>query len=281
MNPIRSPAARFAGLLAGPGIVPLAGCYDAFSAMALEDAGFPAIFLSGYGVAASRLGNPDIGLTPLVETALCARNVARRIRAPLVVDVDNGYGEGAAVARTVSEMERAGAAAIVMEDQVAPKKCGHSEGKRVVPLSGYLRKLERALKARRTALLLIARTDAGPIEEAIARAKAFHSAGADVTAIDGIRSVADMRRFVAEVPGLKQVNLIYGGKTPLLPAAELGKLGFKIVLYSTPALYLVAGALSRWLRVLRKTGDLASVSGQSVDFRRFQAFIEKRYQAAA
>src|SRR5215472_12548312 len=206
---INGMAERFRELLHAPGAVELPGCYDVLSAMLLEQAGFGTVFLSGYGVAASSLGNPDIGLTSLVETALAAKNVANAVRVPVVVDADNGYGNEDNVIRTVYELEHAGAAAITIEDQVFPKRCGHTANKSVVPLDHYMRKLECALKARQTQLCVIARTDAENLDEAISRAKTFHAAGADVTLVDGLKSLDALRRVGEEVPGHKQVNLIF------------------------------------------------------------------------
>jgi 2,3-dimethylmalate lyase len=276
---INGMAERLRALLAGPGVVELPGCYDVLSAMFLAQAGFPAVFLSGYGVAASQLGNPDIGLTTLSETAALARSVTNRISVPLVVDADNGYGNEDNVRRTVFELEHAGAAGIILEDQVFPKRCGHAEQKKVIGFDEALRKLEAALEARQGPMVIIARTDAAPIDEALRRVKAFHAAGADVTLIDGLRSLDEMKRFCAEVPPPRQVNLIAGGKTPLLSAPELHELGFKIALYSTPALYVVAKALRSTLATLHATHDLKSIAEQSVSFGEFQHFIETAYGA--
>ena len=194
-------AGRFRKLLDQPGAIEMPACYDVLSAMLLEEAGFQTIFLSGYGVAASFFGNPDIGLTSLTETALAARNVVNAVRTPLVVDADNGYGNEDNVRRTVYELESAGAAAMTLEDQVFPKRCGHSLNKAVIPLNQYMRKLESALNARQTKLCIIARTDAPSLDEAISRAKAFHAAGADVTLVDGLASLDALMRVGNEVPG--------------------------------------------------------------------------------
>jgi 2-methylisocitrate lyase-like PEP mutase family enzyme len=264
-------------LLESPQGIELPGCYDVLSAMILERAGFPAVFMSGYGIAASLLGNPDIGLTSLVETALVARNISHALRIPLVVDADNGYGNEDSVARTVHELEHAGAAAMILEDQVFPKRCGHAAGKSVIPLDQYMRKLDCALQARQTPLVVIARTDAGSIEEGILRAKAFHAAGADVTLIDGLPSIDALKRIGDEVPGHKVINLIHGGRTPLLPSDQLHALGFKIVLYSTPALYTAVNAMLSAMSLLKVTRRLDSISEQSISFREFQQFVEEEY----
>ncbi len=270
-------ADRLRQLLASPEGLELPGCYDVLSAMILERAGFPAVFMSGYGAAASFLGNPDIGLTSLVETALITKNVAAALHVPLVVDADNGYGDEDSVVRTVLELERAGAAALILEDQVFPKRCGHAAGKSVIPLDRYMRKLECALEARQTSLVIVARTDATTMDEGIRRAKCFATAGADVTLVDGLPSREALQRVGTEVPGHKIINLIHGGKTPLLPSDELHDLGFKIVLYSTPALYTAARAMLDSMSRLAVTRQLASISDESIAFRDFQGMLESAY----
>jgi methylisocitrate lyase len=275
---INGMAERFREMLARSVGLELPGCYDVLSAMMLEEAGFEAVFLSGYGVAASMLGNPDIGLTTLSETSAAAKSIANALSVPVVVDADNGYGNEDNVRRTVYELEYAGAAAMIMEDQILPKRCGHADNKQILPLPVYMRKLDHALKARETPMVIIARTDATNFDEAIARAREFHSAGADVTLIDGLRSLENLQRFAKEVPGHKQINLIYGGKTPLLSSPELFEIGFKVVLYSTPALYVAARAMIEHMRTLRTTHDLRSISGASMLFGNFQSLVEGRYQ---
>jgi 2-methylisocitrate lyase-like PEP mutase family enzyme len=270
-------ADRLRHLLASPEGLELPGCYDVLSAMILERAGFPAVFMSGYGAAASFLGNPDIGLTSLVETALITKNVAAALHVPLVVDADNGYGDEDSVVRTVLELERAGAAAIILEDQVFPKRCGHAAGKSVIPLDRYMRKLECALEARQTSLVVVARTDATTMDEGLRRAKCFAAAGADVTLVDGLPSREALQRVGTEVPGHKIINLIHGGKTPLLPSDELHELGFKIVLYSTPALYTAARAMLDSMSRLAVTRQLGSISEESIAFRDFQGMLESAY----
>jgi 2,3-dimethylmalate lyase len=258
--------------------IPLPGCYDVLSALISEDAGFEAVFLSGYGVAASFLGNPDIGLTTLSETAQLARNVVDAVNVPVVVDVDDGYGNEENVSRTIYEVEAAGVAAIQMEDQISPKRCGHAEGKRVLPMEQYLSKLAAALKARQTPLCIIARTDSTDLDDAIKRARKYLEAGADAVIIDGLRSMDVVRRVGREVPGNKQLNLIFGGKTPILTVDEAQEAGFKILLYSTPALYVTAHALRRYLPALRESRDLKTIAEVSVAFDDFQKFIEKSYR---
>jgi 2-methylisocitrate lyase-like PEP mutase family enzyme len=263
--------------LSAPGGIELPGCYDALSAMILERAGFHAVFMSGYGIAASLLGNPDIGLTSLVETALMAKNITNALHVPLIVDADNGYGDEDSVVRTVYELERAGAAGMILEDQVFPKRCGHAAGKAIIPLDRYMRKLECALEARQTSMVIVARTDATSLDEGIARAQRFAAAGADVTLVDGLPSIEALERVGREVPGHKVINLIHGGKTPLLPSSQLHDLGFKIVLYSTPALYTATRTMLETMARLAATGELGSISDDSVTFRDFQQLVESTY----
>jgi len=277
MRSINGMAERFRELLERPEGIELPGCYDALSALVLERAGFDAVFMSGYGVAASLLGNPDIGLTSLVETASVTKNVSSAIHVPLVVDADNGYGNEDNVVRTVAELEHAGAAAMILEDQVFPKRCGHAAGKQVIPLDQYMRKLQAALEARQTRMVVVARTDATTIEEGILRATKFHEAGADVLLIDGLPSLEVLERVGAEVPGHKVINLIHGGKTPLISSRRLHELGFKIVLYSTPALYTAAHTMLATMKLLRATGELGSLEPHSLTFKEFQQLIETSY----
>jgi 2,3-dimethylmalate lyase len=277
MQSINSMAERLRALLDEPHGIELPGCYDVLSAMILDRSGFPAVFMSGYGVAASFLGYPDIGLTSLVETSLLTKNITNAVDVPVVVDADNGYGNEDNVVRTVHELEHAGAAAMILEDQVFPKRCGHVASKSVLPLATYMRKLECALKARQTPMCIVARTDAMSLDEGILRARTFHAAGADVTLVDGLPSQDALKRVGDEVPGHKVINLIYGGKTPLLPSRRLHELGFKVVLYSTPALYTAASAMLRAMTTLRETRELDSISSASTSFRDFQSFIVDGY----
>jgi 2-methylisocitrate lyase-like PEP mutase family enzyme len=274
---INGMAEEFRTLLRDPGVIELPGCYDVLSAIMLERVGYSCVFLSGYGVAASTFGNPDIGLTALPETALMCRNLTARLEVPVIVDADNGYGNEDNVVRTVYELEHAGAAAMVMEDQILPKRCGHTDNKQIVPLPHYLNKLEHALHGRQTPMVIVARTDAN-IDEGILRAKEFHKAGADVLLIDGLKSLDDVKRVGQEVPGNKQINLVYGGKTPLLSADEFHALGFKIVQYSMPALFLVAQSMKLHLERLKASKHLGSIAEESMKFREFQTLMEDVYK---
>jgi methylisocitrate lyase len=270
----------FRALLEAPGVIALPGCFDVLSAILLEQIGFRAVFASGYGVAASLLGSPDVGLTSLTETLDVARRITAQVKAPLVLDLDNGYGDVANTVRAIRGAEAAGVAAVQLEDQILPKRCGHADDKQVHDVDTFLRKLEAALDARERDLCVIARTDSTDIDDAIRRARRYREAGADATIVDGLRSESDMRRVAEEVPGPKQLNLIYGGKTPLITLAQAEQLGFKIVLYSTPMLYAATWAMARAAEVLLNTGDLSALSKHSVSFQMFQPLLEAHHQRA-
>jgi 2,3-dimethylmalate lyase len=268
----------FHSSLKAPGYIELLGCHDALSALIAFDAGFRNIFLSGYGVASAQYGYPDIELITQTETVKAAKQICSALNVPVIVDADTGYGGVDSVVRTLCELEAAGATGIVLEDQVTPKVCGHSKCKQVLPLPQFMRKLEAALKARQPGTVIIARTDSIDLSDAIARAKAFHAAGADILLIDGLPSLDAMKRVADEVPGNKQVNLIQGGKSPILSAEELHKkYGFKIVQYSTPTLYIMANAMQKALKLLHQAHDLRAVAEESVDLSYFQDFIMTHY----
>jgi 2-methylisocitrate lyase-like PEP mutase family enzyme len=262
--------------LDGPDLIVAPGCYDVLSALILERAGFPAVFISGYGVAASLLGSPDIGLTSLTETLDVARRVTAQVRVPVILDLDNGYGDVDSTLRAVRGAEGAGVAAIQLEDQVLPKRCGHAAGKRVCDIDTYLRKLEAVLESREH-VCVIARTDSPDLDDAIYRAQRYHAAGADATIVDGLSSESDAARVAAEVPGHKQLNLILGGKTPLLTQSRAKELGFKVLLYSTPVLYVAVHAMVQSASRLYDTGDLGSLEAESVTFSEFQTLLEHQH----
>lgn len=270
---------QFRDLLAGPDLIVAPGCYDVLSALILEKAGFPSVFISGYGVAASLLGSPDIGLTSLTETLDVARRVTAQVRVPVILDLDNGYGDVDNTVRAVRGAEDAGVAAVQLEDQVLPKRCGHAEGKRVYDVDTYLRKLDAALESRDN-MCIIARTDSPDFEDAIYRAQRYHAAGADVTIVDGLKSELDATRVGRDVPGHKQINLILGGKTPPLTRERVKEMGFKILLYSTPILYVATHAMMQAATQLCASGDLNSLKAESVTFNQFQTMLEQQHLRA-
>ncbi len=223
-------------LLDAPGILPMPCCFDALSARLVEQAGFPLTFMSGFAVSAARLGLPDTGLISYGEMVEQGRNLCAAVSIPVIGDGDTGYGNPLNVRRTVEGYAAAGFAGIMIEDQLAPKRCGHTRGKEVVERAEALARLRAALDARDegAGLLVMARTDAAAtrgLDEAIARAQAFHEAGADILFVEAPSDEAELERVGREVPGPKLVNLVEGGDTPILPPDRLEALGFKIIAY--------------------------------------------------
>lgn len=264
------------------------GAYDGLSARLVEEAGAEAVYLSGSGVAAS-YGLPDIGLITYSDMVERAAQIAGVVELPIIADGDTGYGNATNVARTVRGFEQAGASAIQLEDQTFPKRCGHFEGKRVVPLEEMLTKLYAALDARRDDnFLIIARTDARAIDgldEAIARGQAFAEAGADVVFVEAPRSVEELKRIPPRIDAPLMVNLPEGGKTPLLSAHTLEQMGYAIVIHANITLKAAVKTMQQTLEHLLKTGDSQDIVERFLTFEerdhitqlpRFQA-DEQRY----
>jgi methylisocitrate lyase len=238
-------------------IVPGAG--TPIEALAIERAGFEAVYLSGYAIAAWRHGLPDIGLLGAGELMDALSAVRRVSNLPIIVDADTCYGDVTSVYANVRLLESAGAAAIQVEDQVWPKKCGHMVGKEVIDADEAVRKVATALDARRdSSTVIIARTDAlGPrgIDEAIGRALRFADAGADVVFLDAPGSREDLARIGQTVPGLLMANVSEGGRTPTLPASDFHDLGFHLVIYPTTPLRSAAKTIQDFVTDLRREGD--------------------------
>lgn len=237
----------------------LPGAYDALSARLVEAAGFEAVYVTGAGFANASLGVPDIGLVTVSELRDHVARVADVVQIPLVVDADTGFGNAINMARTVRQLERAGASALQIEDQVFPKKCGHFAGKAVVPAQEMVQKIHAAVDARVSEdLYIIARTDARALvslDEAIDRAGMFQEAGADALFVEAPVSVEELR-IIGESLDLPLVaNMVEGGKTPLLTSAELGALGFSMVLFANAALRVAQRAVTDVLAELRATGS--------------------------
>ena len=251
-------ASRLRELLAAPGLLVVPGAYDALAARLIEEAGFPAVYATGAGIANAYLGWADVGLTTLTEVRDAVRHIVGATRLPVIVDADTGYGNAINVVRTVRELEQVGAAALQLEDQVFPKRCGHFAGKEVVSRADMVGKLRAAADARQTDLVLVARTDALAVEGldgAIARARAYRAAGADVLFVEAPRSVEELRAIAEALRGTPLlVNLVEGGLTPLLPAAELEALGYKIALYANTALRAAARGAQQALAHLARAG---------------------------
>jgi 2-methylisocitrate lyase-like PEP mutase family enzyme len=260
----------------GPGIVP--GATDCFTARLIETAGFPAVYVTGGGAANTLLGRPDIGLVTLDELASQVERIADAVSVPVIADCDTGFGGVANVARTIRAYQRAGAAGLHIEDQVFPKRCGHFEGKSVVPVRDMLYRLQAALDARTDPdFLIIARTDArGPegFERALERAHAYRELGADAIFVEAPSSVEELRRVGEAFRGTPLVaNMIERSRTPLLPEAELKAMGYSIILYANAALYLGAFAIREGLAVLRERGTTESLLDRMLSFAERQALI--------
>ena len=270
-------------------IVVLPGVFDALSAKIAEHVGFEAMFQTGYGSAAALLGMPDFGLLNSGETFDNALRIIRAVRAPVIVDVDTGYGNPLNVWRLVKDLEWLGAGGIFLEDQVWPKRCGHMIGKEVISKKEYLPKLKAALEARHSKeFIIVARTDArAPIglDEAIERGNAYRKAGADVIFVEAPRSVEELKKVADEIDAPLVANMIEDGVTPTLPATELLNLGYRVAVFPLSALYCATFAMRQVLTELRNTGATRDARNMMVTFKDFNQFmdldrfidLEKRY----
>jgi 2-methylisocitrate lyase-like PEP mutase family enzyme len=249
---------RFRELLNQPGIIRSLGAHDVFTARLIEAAGLETVFLGGFGTSASLLGLPDVGFLTLSEMADAVRRMAMGVNIPVVADGDTGHGDLHNVVRTVREFERAGAAGVLLEDQVTPKRCGHFQGKQIIPAVEMVLKLRAALDARHDAdFVIIARTDARAVEGidgAIERANRYAEAGADVCFIEAPQSRQELERIPREVRHPLLVNMLTGGVTPILPVEELEQLGYKIVVCPIETLLAAGKAIQRVIQALLTRG---------------------------
>lgn len=275
-----------------PGDVTLSvGIYDALSARLAERAGFDVLFLSGYGVSASLLGEPDYGLLTQTEMLDTARRILRIAKKPLIVDGDTGHGGVLNVQHLVRELVGMGARGVLLEDQVWPKRCGHMTGKQVISCEEHVQKIRAADEARGDGpFWLLGRTDAREplgLDEAIRRACAYREAGADILFVEAPRTRDELARIAAEVPGPLIANMVEGGQTPLLPLAELAELGFTWVVYPVTGLLAAANALAEAFGALRTHGESSPVSDRLMGFEAFTQVVglpekralEERYKA--
>ena len=252
----------------------MAGCHDAMSARLIEAAGLDVGFMSGFAVSAARLGMPDTGLISYGELVDQGANICRSVSIPMIGDGDTGFGNAQNIKRTVQGYAQAGFAAIMLEDQVAPKRCGHTEGKSVVGRDEALTRIRAAVDARAEGadILIMARTDARAcvdLDEAIARCRAFRELGADITFLEAPLDEGEMRRYCAEVDGPKMANLIEGGKTPLLAHDTLAEIGYKIAVYPLTLLNVSIVAMRDALRELRQ----ARPASAAMDFEQLKSAV--------
>ncbi len=244
-------------LLKGPDILIVPGCHDSFSAKLVERAGFKAVFMGGFAVSASRLGMPDTGLISYTEMADQGRNICEAVSIPVFGDGDTGYGNAMNVRRTVRGYAKAGFACVMIEDQVAPKRCGHTQGKQTVDRKEAFSRIQAAVDARESGadILIMARTDANETEgldEAIFRAKTFREIGADVTFLEAPKTEDEMKVYCENVPGPKMANMLEQGKTPILTPTRLQAIGYKIVAYPLTLMLASLAAMENALELLGK-----------------------------
>ena len=266
-------------ILARREALPFPGAANAMFARVIEELGFEVCYVTGAGIANMHLGAPDIGLTTLTEVSNAVSAIADSVAVPLLVDADTGFGNAVNMVRTVKVLERAGAAGIQIEDQVFPKKCGHFEGKDVVPLDDMVSKIKAAVDARADQdFQIVARTDARAVhglDDAIARAQAFVEAGADATFVEAPVTVEEMARIGREIKVPQIANIVFGGKTPDPGREALAGMGFAGVLYANAALQAALRASYEVLSALKRHGSLAQVADRLATFTERQAAVAK------
>jgi methylisocitrate lyase len=252
------PGARLRSLT-DSGVVQIPGAFNALVARAIAHEGFDACYISG-GATANVAGYPDIGLITLTEMARTIREISDASGLPVIADADTGYGEVECAVRTVREYERAGAAALHIEDQVFPKRCGHLDGKELVPAETMIEKVQAMVENRSSSdFMIIARTDARHVtgmDDAIARGNAYREAGADAIFPEGLTSVEEFERFSAECPGLLLANMTEFGKTPSLPVSHFAELGYRMVIYPLSVMRLAMASVHQGLQTLKQEGSI-------------------------
>lgn len=279
---------RLKQALKSGGCIMAPGVYDLVSAIAADKSGYPAIYMSGFGVIASHMGLPDAGIATYRDMRERVEQIASRTSTPLIADGDTGYGGLLNVKTTVEGYEAAGASGIQLEDQVFPKKCGHTPDRAVIPVEDMLQKIEVAIDSRRSDdFLIVARTDARTkhgIDEAIARGKMFAKAGADIVFVESPQSVEELKRIGGEIDAPLLVNVVHGGMTPVLPVTDYAALGFNIAIYPVTALLAAAAAAASVFEGLKGDGMLPADLGlmDFGDFTRMIGFedvwaFDKRY----
>jgi len=274
LSPAANGAARLRELLSRPQPVLAPGAYDALTARLVEQAGFAAVYMTGFGTAAALLGLPDVGLVTMSQMVDNARRIAQAVDVPVIADADTGYGNAINVVQTVREYERAGVAGIHIEDQVAPKRCGHMEGKHVIDSSEMAEKLRAAIEARRSPnFVIIARTDARAVEGmdgALRRGRLYREAGADMLFVEAPQSddeVVAVARAFPDTPLF--FNWLEGGKTPPVPLARLKELGFRVIIFPLGVLFTVTKAVRGLLSRICEDGTPERAAGQMVSFHDF------------
>ena len=267
----------FRKLMLDTEIFVIPGCHDALSAKIVELVGFKAVTMGGYAASAASLAKPDVSLLTLTEYVNIARNIVQAVDLPLFVDGDTGHGNVTNVGRTVRVFENAGVAALFIEDQVFPKRCGHMEGKQIIPTAEMVAKVKAAVDARVDEdLVIMARTDAIAvygIDDAIERANLYREAGADLIFVEAPRSVEEMRRINTNVDAPTLAIQLEGGKTPLLTTKDLQEIGFNVVVYPNATVYATAWALKELWETLKKEGTTRSFTDRMIGFDDFNTLV--------
>ena len=265
-------------LLSRDQLVMAPGAADALTARLVEQAGFPAVYLTGFGATASRLGCPDVGLLTQTEMATHARDMVRAVNIPVIADADTGYGGPANIERTVREYQQAGVAAIHLEDQAIPKRCGHMGGVKLISTDEMVHRLTCALAVRGDDdLLVIGRTDALPVlglEEAVRRAQAYREAGVDIVFIDAIKRVSDAETIARAVEGPLMISIVEGNETAQLTPADLTRIGFSLAIYPLSALLSATHAVQEALGELHTEGTTQGRSGQMATYGEFSQVVD-------
>jgi 2,3-dimethylmalate lyase len=279
-------------LLQSEDILLLPGCFNPLSAILIENAGFNAAYISGAALAGNFLGYPDIGLVSMTEVLENAKNIVNATNLPLICDVDTGFGNAINVIRTVREFESIGLAGIQLEDQVMPKKCGHTEGKLVIPMEEMVQKLNAAVDSRKNRdFLIVARTDAIAVngfEDALMRAHAYEEAGADILFVEAPRTVQEMYQIRKSVRAPLLANMVEGGKTPLLTMEELKEIGYKVAIYPVSAWMACITAMQQMFALLKAEGTTRSFASRMASFQEMFEIVglskyralEKKYAAS-
>jgi carboxyvinyl-carboxyphosphonate phosphorylmutase len=265
-------------LLAGRDPILAPGAYDALTARLIEQAGFPAVYMTGFGTSASLLGRPDVGLLTMSQMVDNARRIAQAVDVPVIADADTGYGNALNVIRTVQEYELAGVSAIHIEDQVMPKKCGHMDNKEVISTSEMVEKIRAATEARTSSdFLIIARTDARAVEGldgALRRARAYRDAGADLLFIEAPQTEDEVAAVARAFPGVPLLfNWAEGGKTPAMPLDRLKELGYRIIIFPISTLLAAAKAVRAAIAEIRATGTPIRLVSELISFHEFNEMI--------
>jgi 2-methylisocitrate lyase-like PEP mutase family enzyme len=259
------------------------GVFDALSAKIASRAGFEVIFITGYSLSATLLGEPDFGLLTQTEVVSAAERICSVTNVPVIVDADTGYGNAINVIRTVQDLSRAGAAGMFLEDQVWPKRCGHMKGKQVISLDEQLKKLRAALEARKDHdFYIVARTDSRQalgLTEAITRGVAFKEAGADAVFVEAPESKEEMKEIARQVPGPLVANMLERGVTPLMGPQELKELGFDLIVWPLAPVYSVAKSLAEVYGTLRRDGSTTAILDRLMPFDDFNEIVglEEKY----